>query len=123
MTTLDLRGLEAAARVKCRLDEEQMLLPDWDDLDGDQQDALRGEAEQIITAYLAVAQPIVETVEELEELPAETVIQTVDEGETEVWTTDGSGDDEWSLAGSCQRFSARHIPLPVRVIHRSKEQP
>ena len=56
--TLDPRALEEAARVKCRLDEEQMLLPDWDDLDGDQQDALRGEAEQIITAYLDVTQLI-----------------------------------------------------------------
>ena len=45
-----------------------MLLPDWGDLDGDQQDALRGEVRDIITAYLAVTQPIVETVEELEEL-------------------------------------------------------
>lgn len=61
MTTLDPRALEEAARVKCRQDEEQMLLPDWGDLDGDQQDALRGEVSDIITAYLAVTQPIEET--------------------------------------------------------------
>ena len=69
MTTLDPRGLEAAARVKCRQDEELMLLPDWDDLDGDQQDALRGEAEQIITAYLTAALPHL-TTEDLRDTPA-----------------------------------------------------
>ena len=65
MTTLDPRALEEAARVKCRQDEELMLLPDWGDLDGDQQDALLGEAAEIITAYLDTAQPVVETVEGL----------------------------------------------------------
>lgn len=68
------RGLEAAARVKCRQDEELMLLPDWGDLDGDQQDALRGEVSDIITAYLAVTRPVVTTVEELVELPVRTVV-------------------------------------------------
>ena len=68
MSDLDPRALEAAARVKCRQDEEQMLLPDWDDLDGDQQDALRGEAEQIITAYLAALSHL--TTEDLRNTPA-----------------------------------------------------
>ena len=69
MSDLDPRGLEAAARVKCRQDEEQMLLPDWDDLDGDQQDALRGEVSDIITAYLAAALPHL-TTEDLHDTPA-----------------------------------------------------
>ena len=73
-------------------------------------------AELAVSAYLAVTQPIVTTVEELEGLSRETVIQTVDEGVPEVWITDGAGGQEWSLAGSCQRFSAALIPLPARVI-------
>ena len=69
MTTLDPRALKEAARVKCRQDEEQMLLPDWGDLDDDQQDALRGEAAEIIAAYLAAALPHL-TTEDLRDTPA-----------------------------------------------------
>ena len=68
MTTLDPRALEEAARVKCRQDEEQMLLPDWDDLDGDQQGAVRGEVSDIITAYFATLPHL--TAEDLRDTPA-----------------------------------------------------
>ena len=127
MTTLDPRGLEAALHAmegegltsdggtphgwRC---EHPDRYPDYCKCPAEM-------AELAITAYLDVTQPIVETVEELEELPAGTVIQTVDEGETEVWITDGAGGQEWSLAGSCQRFSAALMPLPARVIWRPHE--
>ena len=114
MTTLDPRALKEAARVKCRQDEEQMLLPDWDDLDGDQQDALRGEASDIITAYLAVTQPIVETVEELEGLEVGTII--LDRFEDESYTRIvGPRWVSW-----VEQDGLRHteVALPARVLWR-----
>ena len=119
MTTLDPRGLEEAARVKCRQDEEQMLLPDWDDLDGDQQAALRGEAEQIITAYLEHAQPVVNTVEELEGLeglPVGTVVLDSHQEELvnlpEGW---------YCIAHNEMALPHEDIALPARVIWRPHE--
>lgn len=118
MTTLDPRGLEEAARVKCRQDEELMLLPDWGDLDGDQQDALRGEVSDIITAYLAVTQPIVETVEELEGLEEGTVIELRD-GTTRIRTGWSSG---WASAAAGDDHPD-DTDLPARVIWRPHESP
>ena len=116
MSDLDPRGLKAAARVKCRQDEEQMLLPDWGDLDGDQQDALRGEVSDIITAYLAVTQPIVETVEELEELAEGTVIELRD-GTVRLRTDWSSG---WASADAGDDYPD-DVHLPARVIWRPHE--
>ena len=110
MTTLDPRALEAAAEAVGRHIHYSRQSHNCH--------RCRRTAESAITAYLAVTRPVVETVRELEGLPAGTVIQTVDEGETEVWITDGAGGQEWSLAGSCQRFSAALMPLPARVIWR-----
>ena len=121
MSDLDPRALEEAARVIALQNSEILGHDTWGDLWDEQRDCQRSEAAEIITAYLAVTQPIVETVEELEGLPTGTVVQTVDEGETEVWITDGAGGQEWSLAGSCQRFSAALMPLPARVIWRPHE--
>ena len=114
MTTLDPRALEEAARVKCRQDEEQMLLPDWDDLDGDQQDALRGEAAEIIAAYLAAAQPVVTTVEELEGLEVGTII--LDRFEDESYTRIAG--PRW--VSWVEQDGLRHteVALPARVLWR-----
>ena len=111
MSDLDPRALEEAAEAVGR--HIHCLRPSCA--------RCRRQAEAAITAYLAATQPIVETVEGLEGLPTGTVVQTVDEGETEVWITDGAGGQEWSLAGSCQRFSAALMPLPARVIWRPHE--
>ena len=119
MTTLDPRALEAAARVKCRQDEEQMLLPDWDDLDGDQQDALRGEAEQIIAAYLAAAQPVVTTVEELEGLEVGTII--LDRFEDEAYTRIVG--PRWVSWAEQDGLRHTEVALPARVIWRPHENP
>ena len=115
MAALDPRGLEAAARVKCRQDEELMLLPDWGDLDGDQQDALRGEVSDIITAYLvAASQPVVTTVEELEGLEVGTII--LDRFEDESYTRIvGPRWVSW-----VEQDGLRHteVALPARVLWR-----
>lgn len=116
MTTLDPRALEEAARVKCRQDEELMLLPDWDDLDGDQQDALRGEVSDIITAYLAVTQPVVETVEGLKGLEVGTVVLDSHQEELvnlpEGW---------YCIAHNEMALPHEDIALPARVIWRPHE--
>ena len=117
MSDLDPRGLEEAARVKCRQDEEQMLLPDWDDLDGDQQDALRGEVSDIITAYLAVTQPIVETVEGLEELEVGTII--LDQFEDEAYTRIVG--PRWVSWDAQDGLRHTEVALPARVIWRPHE--
>ena len=122
MTTLDPRGLEAAARVKCRQDEEQMLLPDWDDLEDEQRDeqrdALRGEASDIITAYLAVTQPTVETVEGLIALGDGAVIRDkygdVSEKRGGLWCG-------YETVPFSSHFMSKF--LPARVIWRPHESP
>ena len=116
--TLDPRALKEAARMKCRQDEEQMLLPDWDDLDGDQQDALRGEVSDIITAYLAVTQPIVTTVDELVELPGRSAVVDAD---GMVAQMDAHDPHHWDGLERC--WDATQITLPARVIWRPHESP
>ena len=114
MTTLDPRALEEAARVRCRQDEELMLLPDWGDLDGDQQDALRGEVSDIITAYLDAARSIVETVEELEGLAVGTII--LDRFEDESYTRIVG--PRWVSWAEQDGLRHTEVALPARVIWR-----
>ncbi len=113
MTTLDPRALEEAARVKCRQDEEQMLLPDWGDLDGEQQDALRGEASDIITAYLVAANPIVETVQALKDLPVGVVVRSA-AGTIACRADESAG----VVFGDERSFPWTSLMLPARVIWR-----
>lgn len=116
MSNLDPRGLEAAARAVRFLGGGGQM--SWRDLSTSplRYAKCHSDAAIVVRAYLDAVQPVITTVEELEGLEVGTAIQTVDESVTEVWTTDGAGGNEWSLAGSCQRFSAALIPLPARVI-------
>ena len=74
MTTLDPRALEAAARVVAHQNSEILGHDTWGELEDEQRDCLRSEAAEIVTAYLAVTQPTVETAEGLEGLPVGTVV-------------------------------------------------
>ena len=93
-----------------------MLLPDWGDLDDDQQDALRGEVSDIITAHLAVTQPVVTTVEELEGLEVGAVVLDSHQEELvnlpEGW---------YCIAHNEMALPHEDIALPARVIWRPHE--
>ena len=69
MSDLDPRALEAAARVVAHQNSEILGHDTWGELEDEQRDALRGEASDIITAYLAAAQPVVTNVAAPNELP------------------------------------------------------
>ena len=116
MTTLDPRGLDKAAEVRANLDAYDWGMPRWDDLEDEQRDALRGEASDIITAYLDSAQPVVETVEELEELPVGVVVLDSDQEELvnlpEGW---------YCIAHNELALPHEDIALPARVIWRPHE--
>ena len=111
MTTFDPRALEAAAHAV------------WGSIDDS---AIRGRlysedcdhvAATAITAYLAVTQPIVETVEELEELPVGAVIRchsgTILES-FEAWEAGLI----WCPTEDDGARKSREVPLPARVIWR-----
>ena len=119
MTTLDPRGLEAAAREKCRQDEEQMLCPDWDDLEDEQRDALRGEVSDIVTAYLDAAQPVITTVEELEGLEGLEVGAVVLDSHQEELVNLPEG--WYCIAHNEMALPHEDIALPARVIWRPHE--
>ena len=122
MTTLDPRALEAAARELFESEENTAMVeyPEWDSPKNVGKPLYIEDAEAAITAYLAVAQPVVETVEELEGLPARTIIVDATgrarrwEGEywtdatTESYTHEGL--EHWGM-------------LPARVIWRPHENP
>ncbi|MEU3847179.1 hypothetical protein AB0E44_09300 [Micrococcus terreus] len=116
MTTLDPRGLEAAAEVLCR----QIMGPRSNMGNVGIQNAtrFRDEARAILDAYLDVAQPTVTTVEELEGLEEGTVIELLD-GTTRIRTGWSSG---WaSAAAGDDHPDDAHIP--ARVIWRPHESP
>ena len=108
MTTLDPRALEAAAEAVGRHIHYSRLSHNCH--------RCRRTAESAITAYLAVTQPIVETVAELEELEEDVVLvdrslvlcHLVDSGEGLVWL------DEWG--------NDRPVLLPARVIWRPHDR-
>lgn len=120
MSDLDPRGLEAAARVVAHQNSEILGHDTWGELEDEQRDCLRGEAAEIITAYLAAAQPVVETVEELEGLPVGAVIRchsgTILES-YEAWEADLI----WFPTDDDGARKSREVPLPARVIWRPHE--
>ena len=127
MTTLDPRGLEAALHAvegegltsdggtphgwRC---EHPDRYPDYCKCPIDV-------AKAAVTAYLAVAQPIVTTVEELVELPVGTAVLCAKD--YPLWLNRRTVQGWWYRPGDEEDFSDDEIPLPARVIHRSKEQP
>lgn len=76
-------------------------------------------AESLVSAYLAVAQPEVNTVEELDALPPESYVQGWD-GFKHAKTHSG----EWVLCVEHTRGSheATSIELPARVLYRPTEE-
>ena len=113
MTTLDPRGLEAATEVF----GDSIGCPEITERAGVCHGCQR-RAEQIITAYLAFTQPIVETVEELVELPAGTVVLDSHQEELvnlpEGW---------YCIAHNEMALPHEDIARPARVIWRPHESP
>ena len=112
MTTLDPRALEAAAQVRYPYTETM-----WKHESQCGRDMYLDSERETITAYLAVAQPVVETVAELVELPAGTVIRchsgTILES-FEAWEADLI----WCPTEDDGARKSREVPLPARVIWR-----
>lgn len=108
MTTLDPRGLEEAAEAVGR--HIHCL----------RRNCTRcgRQAEAAITAYLAVTQPIVETVEELEGLDYGSVVELRD-GTIRLRADWGSG---WASAAAGDDYPD-DTDLPARVIWRPHESP
>lgn len=112
MTTLDPRGLEEAAEVF----GDSIGCPEITERAGVCH-GCEGRAEQIITAYLEHAQPVVTTVEELEGLEVGTII--LDRFEDESYTRIvGPRWVSW-----VEQDGLRHteVALPARVIWRPHE--
>ena len=104
MTTLDPRGLEEAAEavgrhIHCSRHNCTRC---------------RRQAEAAITAYLAAAQPVVKTVEELEELPVGTII--LDRFEDEAYTRIVG--PRWVSWNEQDGLRHTEVALPARVIWR-----
>ena len=71
-------------------------------------------ASAAITAYLNATQPVVETVDGLEELQVGTVVV---DGEERPAVRQADEENEWWLrAGSEHGWVSRELPLPARVI-------
>lgn len=89
---------------------------DWpSDMTGYQthRDYARTIVEQIASAYLAVAQPVVNSVEELDKLPLMTILCDFHGYRAEKWT------HGFKLVGSVGVYS---ITLPARVLYRPTEE-
>ena len=111
MAALDPRGLEAAARVIALQNSEILGHDTWGDLWDEQRDCLHSEAAEIITAYLAVTQPIVESVEGLEGLRGRSAVVDAD---GMVAQMDAHDPHHWDGLERC--WDATQITLPARVI-------
>ena len=105
MTTLDPRALEAATEAVGRHIHYSRLSHNCH--------RCRRTAESAITAYLAVTQPVVETVEELVELPGRSAVVDAD---GMVAQMDAHDPHHWDGLERC--WDATQITLPARVIWR-----
>ena len=113
MSDLDPRGLEEAARVIAHQNSEILGHDTWDELEDEQRDCLHSEAADIITAYLEVAQPVVESVEGLAALPGRSAVVDAD---GMVAQMDAHDPHHWDGLERC--WDATQIALPARVIWR-----
>ena len=118
MTTLDPRGLEAAARELFESEKNTAVVeyPEWDSPENVGKPLYIEDAESAITAYLAVTQPTVETVAELEGLEVGAVVLDSHQEELvnlpEGW---------YCIAHNERALPHEDIALPARVIWRPHE--
>ena len=76
-------------------------------------------ARRAIAAYLAVAQPVVNTVEELDQLPLGTIIEDSDDDCVLQALERGSiMGTEWYIPGVEKIFTSKDVELPARVLYR-----
>lgn len=112
MTDLNPEGLEKAAQELCH----QILGPQpLASINPMTADSFRQDARQIVSAYLAHAHPVVDTVEELDALPGRL---TVMDDDGEVWQRAFSWSGaQWHMTGAPGLFHTGGIPLPARVLY------
>lgn len=113
-------GIEAAARALIAVQQPEVSADyAWNVQFDDGREELRKEAAAAVSAYLAAALPEVTSVEELEALPAKTVILD-SHGDVSVITETGlfMCDD-----GDCYELDEVADDLPARVLYRPGETP
>ncbi len=71
----------------------------------------------VVSAYLAVAQPEVNSVEELESYPLGTVFLD-DLDDVMQHLTDGEGGSYWVRTGDFRYYDVTEVELPARVLYR-----
>lgn len=115
MTTLDPRGLEAAARELFESEKNTAVVeyPEWDSPENVGKPLYIEDAESAVTAYLAVTQPIVETVQALKDLPVGVVVRSA-AGTIACRADESAG----VVFGDDRPFPWTSLMLPARVIWR-----
>lgn len=88
--------------------------PTWEDLTETSMEHYRGNAR----AVLAVAQPVVSTVEELNALPVDTVILDGDPCVLQMVEKSAIVGSEWAIANEEHLYTTGKITLPARVLYR-----
>lgn len=89
---------------------------DWDGAPNSVQIAYRKLARAVVSAYLAVAQPEVNSVEELDQLPSHTVIEEHEQGHGVLIKR---GPRSWEcLTHYVSGLPSGDIELPARVLYR-----
>ncbi|HJX77309.1 hypothetical protein [Glutamicibacter sp.] len=80
-------------------------------------------ARAAVSAYLAVAQPVVNSVEELDKLPAGSVILDGDPCVLQMVEKSSIVGSEWAIANAEHIYTTGKITLPARVLYRPEVKP
>lgn len=120
-TPLNPDALEAAAKA-LRDDHANRtqfyVLPAWEKTPHESKELFRAKANAAVSAYLAAAQPVVDSVEELDALPKGSVFRAMNNW---IWEVQRVG--YFITTGMNGPVSAENIHLPARVLCRPSEQP
>lgn len=115
-TPLNPDALEAVARERYESRRSFEDLPPWEDLlERNRKAEIRALGNRV-SAYLAAAQPVVNSVEELDALPAGSII-FYDEGFTIIAAKKSYYDGEWYVTG-CNEYRRTDTLFPATVMHR-----
>ena len=118
-TPLNPDALEAGAKALLAVQQPEVSADyAWNVQFEEGRNELRNETRAAASAYLAVALPVVNSVEELDKLPVGSVILDGDPCVLQMVEKSSIVGSEWAIANAEHIYTTGKITLPARVLYR-----